>query len=137
MLEKQKKRGLIYAIAGAVLLIVGLVTSLGEYQSGVVCGVGTGLIVLGVAKMIQMARIGRNEDRAADYEASFSDERNVQLAGKAAIMAMRIAVLAELAAGLFCAFALGKPLINQVLCYAACFQCILYFVIYRIYNKKY
>ena len=136
MIEKQKKTGLAIMIAGIIIIVIAIIGGAESFKTGLLSGLGTALFVTGAARILKMFRLGKNPEKAAEYEAQFTDERTVYISGKAGKLAMFIAVYTELAAGLVAIFAFDSEIICMLMCYAACFQCLVYFVVFVIINKK-
>ena len=131
-------------IYNIVLIFVGIagwavtVFLLGESeQINFVSGFFAGIAMIGILRTVKTARIMKNPEKAQDYEAMQKDERTVFVAGKARSMAFYVSILAQ-CIGAFIAYAVFKNhLICQALCFVTCFQCIVYYVFWIIYNKKY
>ena len=136
MIKKQKRTGLICLIAGAVVIAVSIFVSTGAFNDGLLSGVGAALLVIGFARILKLHRLEKHPDKAADYEAAFSDERTAAIGGKAGRYALFITVWAEIAAGIVCAFAFHSEIACQVLCYGACFACLVYYATFVVLNKK-
>lgn len=136
MIKSQKKAGLLIMLTGAAVIIVSIFVKVNAFNDGLLSGAGTALFVLGLARIIKMYRIEKDPDRAADYEASFKDERTAAIAGKAGKYALFISVYIEIAAGFTASIAFENEVLCQALCYAGCFSCILYTIMFVIFNKK-
>lgn len=127
------------------LICVGLVLNaaaflagdLPDYNSGLLCGMGSGLLAVGVIMLVKLRRLAKDPEKAAEYEASMKDERMIYISNKAKAWTFVLTVIAELAGGLVATFAFNQRVLGQALCYLVCFQCFLYVVIFRILNRKY
>lgn len=137
MIQKQRKLHLAFALIGICIFLVFACTNDGSYQSGMLCGLGSSLTVIGVLQMIKLRRLTSTPEKAAEYEASQSDERVHFLAEKARAVTFVVNLYAQLAAGLFAQFALGQKLVCTVLCFFVCFQSLLFVALYYYYAKKY
>lgn len=137
MIQKQRKLHLALVLIGICIFLVFACTNDGSYQSGMLCGLGSSLTVIGVLQMIKLRRLTSTPEKAAEYEASQSDERVHFLAEKARAVAFVVSLYAQLAAGLFAQFALGQKLVCTVLCFCVCFQSLLFVALYYYYAKKY
>ena len=135
MIKKQKTTGLLVLIAGAIIILIAILLDAKTFQSGRLSVLGTALFAFGLARLIKMLRLEKKPEKAADYEASFTDERTASIAGKAGKLALFITAYAEIAAGLVAALAFSSEVICQVLCYAACFTCLLYFGLFVCFNR--
>ena len=134
-LKEQKKLGILYLILGAVLFLVGLLTDAGE-KTNWLSSFGSAIAVVGAARLLRVYRLTRDPDKAADYDASLTDERTAYVANKARSMAFFISIYVQLAAGLLAILVLDRPLVGQVLCGLTCLQSLLYTVFYWHYDKK-
>ena len=136
MIKKQIRAGVVILITGVIILIMNFVIDAELFNNGFCSGTGAVLVGWGSTYVIRNMRIGRDPERAAEYEAAFSDERNVYIAGRAGKMALLISAYTEILAGVIAILGFGSYATGQILLYAACFQCLLYYVIFAIYNKK-
>ena len=76
-LKEQKKLGMLYFVLGAVLAIAGYFI-----KSSWLASFGGGVCVLGLVRLLRAARLSRDPDQAADYDASLRDERTEVYAEK-------------------------------------------------------
>ena len=136
MTEKRKREGLIIAAIGALMILSQFVFDLSMYQTGLVTGVGLGLIIYGFARIRKLSYILKDEDRKADYEASFTDERILMISAKAGRYALTASVIGELVIGMIIGLVFDKKDVHLALCYTACLSSLCYFVIYRYLEKK-
>ena len=75
-LKEQKKFGILWLSIGAALFLAGLLlgeTGYGSYISGF----GGALMGVGAARLLRVRRLSRDPEKAADYDASLTDERTV------------------------------------------------------------
>lgn len=136
-IKNQKYLHLAFAAAGIALLLIFAFTNDGGYGSGLLCGMGSSLTVIGVLQMIKLRRLTSNPEKAADYEISQKDERLQFLAHKARSAAFVISLYAQLAAGLIAQFVFQQKAVCMALCFAVCFQSLLYTGLYYYFAKKY
>lgn len=135
-LKEQKRFGILYATLGAALLLSGLVFS--EGRLGDVCSTfGCCLFACGAARLVRVFRLGRNPEKAREYETSFTDERTAYLANKARALTFYICIYAQIAAGLIAIVFFRQTLIGQTLCLLTCAQSLIYSGCYWILNRKY
>ena len=118
-LKEQKKLGILYLALGAVLFLVGLLTD------------------VGAARLLRVYRLTRDPDKAADYDASLTDERTAYVANKARSMALYICIYVQLAAALAAILIFKQTLVGQVLCALTCLQTLVYTGCFWYYNRKY
>lgn len=130
--DLKKFSALVFPI-GLTFILLGIL--LEEETGCFYSGFGSGLLAVGIAKLVQYRRLARKPEKLADYEASLKDERTVYIANKARSTAFFITVYTELAVGLLCF--LHSPLVGKVLCFAASAQCLISVLVYWYYNKKY
>ena len=67
-LKEQKKLGMLYFVLGIVLAIAGYFI-----KSSWLASFGGGVCVLGLVRLLRAARLSRDSDQAADYDASLQD----------------------------------------------------------------
>ena len=80
-LKDQKKLGILYLVLGAALFLVGLLTDAGE-KTNWLSSFGSAIAVVGAARLLRVYRLTRDPDKAADYDASLTDERAAYVANK-------------------------------------------------------
>ena len=135
-LKEQKRLGILWLSIGTALVAAGLLlreTAYGNYISGL----GGGIFAVGAVRLLRVYRLSRDPEKAADYDASLTDERTAYIANKARSMTFFICVYAQLAAGLLAILVFDQPLIGQVLCLVTCAQSLIFTAVYWYYNKKY
>lgn len=135
-LREQKKFGLLWLGIGAALFLAGLLLGETEYGS-YIGGFGGGLAGVGIARLLRVRRLSRDPERAADYDASLTDERTVYISNKARSMTLFICVFVQLAASMLAILVFDQTLVGQVLCGLTCLQGLLYTVFYWHYDKVY
>ena len=136
-LKNQKKWAILWVIVGAVLWIIFTAVGGEDFRSGLLSGMGSAFIVIGVIRLVRVRRWEKDPEKAADYEAALKDERTAYVSNKARSMTFFISVYVQLAAGLIAIFIFDQKLLGQAFCYMTCFQCLLFTVLYRVYNKRY
>ena len=136
-LKSQKNFGIILIIVGAVLEALFFLLQNFDYKGGVLCGMGSCFVFIGLIYLLRVRRLSKDAEKAADYEASVTDERTAYIVSKARSVTFYICIFAQLIAGLVCIFFLDQRAIGEVLTYLTCFQCLLYYVILVILNRKY
>ena len=136
-LKSQKNFGIILIIVGAVLEALFFLLQNFDYKGGVLCGMGSCFVFIGLIYLLRVRRLSKDAEKAADYEASVTDERTAYIVSKARSVTFYICIFAQLIAGLVCIFFLDQRVIGEVLTYLTCFQCLLYYVILVILNRKY
>lgn len=93
--------------------------------------------VLGLVRLLRAARLSRDPEQAADYDASLQDERTAYVANKARSLTFFICIYAQLLAVLAAILVFHQPLIGKVLCALTCIQSLVYTGCYWYYNRKY
>lgn len=137
MIKKQKAAAISFMIIGLIISLIFALTGADDYNSGLLCGLGTSLTVVGIIRLVKLHRLSRDPEKAADYEAANKDERVVYIANKARALVFLISIYAQLAVGLAAAFVFDQRLLSMVMCYFVCFQCLLFAAVYYYYSKKY
>ena len=131
-LKEQKRLGTMYSLIGAVLAVVGYFA-----ETSWLASVGGGVCVLGLVRLLRAARLHRDQDKAADYDASLQDERTAFVANKARSLTFFICIYAQLIAVLVAILIFHQPLVGKVLCALTCIQSLVYTGCYWYYNRKY
>ena len=135
-LKEQKKFGILWLSIGAALFLAGLLLGETEYGS-YISGFGGALMGVGVARLLRVRRLSRDPEKAADYDASLTDERTVYISNKARSMTFFICVFVQVAASMLAILVFDQVLVGQVLCGLTCLQGLLYTVFYWHYNNVY
>ena len=137
-LKEQKKCGLLWLGIGAALFLAGLALQARDTASaGYVSGFGGGLVGVSIARLLRVRRLSRDPERAADYDASLTDERTVYISNKARSMTFFICVFVQVAASMLAILVFDQVLVGQVLCGLTCLQGLLYTLLYWHYGRKY
>ena len=134
-LKEQKKFGILWLSIGAALFLAGLAWN--TASASYVSGFGGGLAGVGIARLLRVRRLSRDPEKAADYDASLTDERTAYVANKARSMTFFICDYVQLAAALLAILVFDQTLVGQVLCGLTCLQGLLYTVFYWHYDKVY
>lgn len=135
-LKEQKKFGILWLSIGAALFLAGLLLGETEYSS-YISGFGGALMGVGAARLLRVRRLSRDPEKAADYDASLTDERTVYISNKARSMTFFICVFVQVAASMLAILVFDQVLVGQVLCGLTCLQGLLYTVFYWHYDKVY
>ena len=120
---------------GAALFLAGLLGETG--YSSYISGFGGALMGVGAARLLRVRRLSRDPEKAADYDASLTDERTVYISNKARSMTFFICVFVQVAASMLAILVFDQVLVGQVLCGLTCLQSLLYTVFYWHYDKVY
>ena len=135
-LKEQKKFGILWLSIGAALFLAGLLLGATGYSS-YISGFGGALMGVGAARLLRVRRLSRDPEKAADYDASLTDERTVYISNKARSMTFFICVFVQVAASMLAILVFDQVLVGQVLCGLTCLQGLLYTVFYWHYDKVY
>ena len=123
---------------GAALFLAGLALQARDTASaGYVSGFGGGLVGVSIARLLRVRRLSRDPERAADYDASLTDERTVYISNKARSMTFFICVFVQVAASMLAILVFDQVLVGQVLCGLTCLQGLLYTLLYWHYGHRY
>lgn len=136
-IKSQKITGIIFIILGIVLELFFATVGETDYKGGMLVGMGSCFIVIGIIYVLKAHRLSKNAEKAADYEAALTDERIAYIVSKARSVTFYISIFVQLLAGLICVWVLDQRSIGEVFIYLTCFQCLLYYVVYVIFSKKY
>ena len=135
-LKEQKKFGILWLSIGAALFLAWLLLGETGYSS-YISGFGGALMGVGAARLLRVRRLSRDPEKAADYDASLTDERTVYISNKARSMTFFICVFVQVAASMLAILVFDQVLVGQVLCGLTCLQGLLYTVFYWHYDKVY
>ena len=135
-LKEQKKFGILWLSIGAALFLAGLLLGETGYSS-YISGFGGALMGVGAARLLRVRRLSRDPEKAADYDASLTDEHTVYISNKARSMTFFICVFVQVAASMLAILVFDQVLVGQVLCGLTCLQGLLYTVFYWHYDKVY
>ena len=135
-LKEQKKFGILWLSIGAALFLAVLLLGETGYSS-YISGFGGALMGVGAARLLRVRRLSRDPEKAADYDASLTDERTVYISNKARSMTFFICVFVQVAASMLAILVFDQVLVGQVLCGLTCLQGLLYTVFYWHYDKVY
>lgn len=136
-IKQQKLLSVSFVIIGLIIGAVFAAWGDDGYSGGLLCGIASSLTVIGIVRLIRLHRLEKDPEKAADYEAAGKDERVIYIANKARAVTFAVSIYVQLAVGLVAQFGFGQKLLCSVLCYMVCFQCLLFVILYWIYQKKY
>ena len=137
-LKNQKKFAVMWMIVGISLWAAALVPEWEDwYYSSLLSGFAGAFFVIGVFRFVRVRRWQKDPEKASDYEAALKDERTVYVTNKARSVTFFASVYVQLAAGLIAIYVFDQRLLGQAFCYMTCFQCLLFTVLFRVYNKRY
>ena len=136
-LKNQRRCGIVLASVGLVGWAVFIFFVKETKNTNLIGSFFAGFAAIGILRIIQSTKLLRNPEKAQDYEAMQKDERTVFIANKARSIAFYISIIAQCIASIIAYFVFDSLLACQLLCYITCFQCLLYYVFWIIFNKKY
>ena len=137
-LKNQKKFAVLWVIVGIALWVAALVPEWeSSYYSGMTSGMAGCFLVIGVIRLVRVRRWNKDPEKAADYEAALRDERTAYVSNKARSVTFVVAVYVQLVVGLLAMYVFDQMLLGKVLTGLTCFQCILFVILFRVYNKRY
>lgn len=123
---------IIYAVLGIVLIVLGVFEVVDAFWSGM----GGGLIAVAVMRMIQYARLKKNDEYRKQKQIETTDERNRFIRNKAwAWAGYLFVVVAAICTIVF--RLLGQELLSVAAGFAVCLFTLLYWVSFTILRKKY
>ena len=137
-LKNQKKWAILWVIVGVALWAAALAPDWeNTYYSGLTSGMAACFLVIGVIRLVRVHRWQKDPEKAADYEAALKDERTAYVSNKARSMTFVVSVYVQLAVGLLAMYVFNQMLLGKVLTFLICFQCLLFTILFRVYNKRY
>lgn len=119
-------------VIGVVLWALWFADLVDEFWSGM----GSGLIAVGVLRLIQVLRLRKDEAYREKVEVETADERNRFLRSKAWAWAGYLFILI-MAVSIIVLKVIGQDLLCQAASYAVCLLLLLYWVSYMVLRKKY
>ena len=136
ILKEQKKCAVVLLITGTVMF---LTTWLTEDSHGFdfLNGLGCGLFFAGALRLLRIYRIGRDSQKAADYDIYVKDERTAYIASRARNLTFFICIYGQLIAGIGVILFLKQPLLGKTLCLLSGLQSLLYSICFWYYNHCY
>lgn len=141
--EVLKRRNIwMIALTAAGALVAGAVlvaeqsgkAALPEYILGVYCGFGTGLALAGIVLFVRNLILMKNEDKLKQSRLENSDERLKEIAGKAAMTAMKVMILVGTASGLIAG--IYEPVLIKALIFILDVFIFSYIVAFAFFKKK-
>ena len=123
---------ILYLVIGVTLLGLGIANVVDEFWSGM----GSGLIIVSVLRIIRVYRFNRNEEYREKVETEISDERNRFIRSKAWAWAGYLFILISAVAVIAFRVA-GQELLSTAASVALCLMLVLYWVSFFILRKKY
>ena len=132
---KNNRRMLVYVIyvfLGIVLWGLGFAEIVDEFWSGM----GTGLLVIGVLRFIQMYRYGKDESYREKIQIETNDERNRFIRNKAWAWTGYLFIIITCVSVIILKV-MGQELFSLAASYAVCLMVLLYWITYMVLRKKY
>lgn len=124
--------GIIWILAGAALLILGILGQVDSYWSGM----GSGLLAVGILQALRYIRYMRDEDYKEKADIANTDERVRFISGRAwAWTGYCLVIIAAVASIVF--KLLGREDMMMFCSYSVCIIVVLYWLSYTILNRKY
>lgn len=87
--------------------------------------------------LLRIYRIGRDSQKAADYDIYVKDERTAYIASRARNLTFFICIYGQLIAGIGVILFLKHPLLGKTLCLLSGLQSLLYSICFWYYNRCY
>ncbi len=123
---------ILYLFIGVTLLVLGIANVVDEFWSGM----GSGLIIVSILRLIRIYRFNKNEEYRERVETEISDERNRFIRGKAWAWAGYLFIIISAVAVITLKVA-GQELLSTAASVALCLMLVLYWVAFFILRKKY
>lgn len=99
ILKEQKKCAVVLLITGTVMFLTTWLTE-DSHGSDFLNGLGCGLFFAGVLRLLRIYRIGRDSQKAADYDIYVKDESTAYIASRARNLTFFICIYGQLIAGI-------------------------------------
>ena len=123
---------IIFMILGITLYGLGCTEAVDEYWSGL----GSGLLVVSVLRLIQLYRFRKDDAYREKIETEMTDERNRFLRNKAWAWAGYLFILIA-GSSVLVLKVIGQDLFSLAASYAVCLMLLLYWGSYMVLRKKY
>ncbi len=130
--DKRMIAYIIYAVLGITLIVLGVFEVVDAFWSGM----GGGLIAVAVMRMIQYARLRKNDEYRKQKQIETTDERNRFIRNKAWACAGYLFVLIAAISTIVLKL-LGQEMLSIAAGFAVCILTLLYWVCFTILRKKY
>ena len=122
----------IYLIVGLTLFVLGCAEIVDSFW----CGMGSGLLVIGLLRLLQLRRLRKDETYREKVEVETKDERNQFIRSKAWTWAGYLFIIIVGFAAIILRV-LGQEQLSIAASYGVCLLVILYWVSFFILRKKY
>ena len=119
-------------VAGLALIGLGAAEIVDEFWSGM----GSGLLVVGAARLLRYYRLKKNDAYREKMETAVTDERNQFIRMKAWSWAGYLFIMVTAVATIIFRI-LGQELLSQVASYSVCLMLVLYWISFFVLRKKY
>ena len=123
---------LFWLVIGLTLFTLGLLEIVDEFW----CGMGTGLSVVGLMKLMRYCRLRKDPEYMEKYQVEANDERNQFLRGKAWCLTGYLLVLI-LGVSVIALKLLGQELLSLAASFVVCLILVLYWISFLILRRKY
>lgn len=122
-----------YIIIGAALMILSFT---GAAENDMISAFGAMFAVAGIARIVQYARITKDESAIRAREIAETDERNIMIMTKARSLTFSIYIMLA-GITMILLYLLNKAFAAQIIAYAICAFVFIYFICYHIISRKY
>jgi len=130
------KKKIIYSTfligAGIIMLVAGYLMG----PDSIMVGMGSGLVVISVLKIIQFIRLSKNEEKMKRYTLLQNEERMILISIKSGNMMFFVTLIIEYIA-LLVLVILKQEMIATIICELMALQTFGYLISYYLYNKKF
>ena len=132
MKNKRLVTYVVYILIGVTLCGLGFAEVVDEFWSGM----GSGLLVVAVLRLVRMYRFRKDENYREMVEIAAADERNCFIRNKAWAWAGYLFILLACSSMIILKIA-GQELLSMAASWAVCIMLLLYWGSYMILRKKY
>lgn len=132
---KNNRRVIAYVVCvalGIILLGLGYTEVIDEFWSGM----GAGLLAVGVLRLIQIYKYGKDESYREKIEVETNDERNRFIRNKAWAWTGYLFILI-LGCSVIMLRVIGQDVLSLAASFAICLMVLLYWITYMILRRKY
>ncbi len=130
------KKKIIYCASTLIAGIILIIAANLKNNDSMMLGLGTGLAVVALLKLIQFIRLARDPEKMKKYEIMQNEERLILIVTRSGYTTFMLSILAEYIA-IVVLIIMEKEQIASIVCAVTGLQVLCYLIMYFLYNRKY